>query len=88
MMPNTNEYCSQLISTLMSRPDLVTVPKSLQKPENTNKEDEIVDDKAMETDDLEESDVQPFKKEVENDFVLDKTNYESFKNAFDSVCLS
>ena len=84
MMPNSNEYCSQIISTLMSRPDLTQNKNSSSKP---SEEAQSSDVEPMEVVTDEGSLVQKSTK-VEEDFVLDKTSYESLKNAFDSVCLS
>ena len=85
MMPNSNEYCSQIISTLMSRPDLVQDTKSSGPKQGQENESGDVEMTEMETD---EGSVIPKSTKIEEDFVLDKTSYESLKNAFDSVCLS
>merc|ERR1712168_74585 len=85
MMPNSNEYCSQIISTLMSRPDLTKEESSSGSKLSQQDESADIESMEMETDDG--SLIQKSTK-VEEDFVLDKTSYESLKNAFDSVCLS
>ena len=68
----------------MSRPDLT---KEGSKDEKWSQQDESADVESME---METDDGHVIQKstKVEEDFVLDKTSYESLKNAFDSVCLS
>ena len=68
----------------MSRPDLVQDTSSGSKK---GQENESGDVEMMEMETDEGSVVQKSTK-TEEDFVLDKTSYESLKNAFDSVCLS
>ena len=87
MMPNSNEYCSQIISTLMSRPDLTKEGSSSSSGSKLSQQDESADVESMEMETDDGSVIQKSTK-VEEDFVLDKTSYESLKNAFDSVCLS
>ena len=85
MMPNSNEYCSQIISTLMSRPDLTKEGSSSSSGSKLSQQDESTDVESME---METDDGIQKSTKVEEDFVLDKKSYESLKNAFDSVCLS
>jgi len=85
MMPNSNEYCSQIISTLMSRPDLTKEGSSSSSGSKLSQQDESADVESME---METDDGIQKSTKVEEDFVLDKKSYESLKNAFDSVCLS
>ena len=69
----------------MSRPDLVQDTKSSGPKQGQENESGDVEMTEMETD---EGSVIPKSTKIEEDFVLDKTSYESLKNAFDSVCLS
>lgn len=69
----------------MSRPDLIQ--KNSSSGSKVNQVDESGDVESMEMDTDEGKVIQKSTK-VEEDFVLDKTSYESLKNAFDSVCLS
>ena len=69
----------------MSRPDLVQDTKSSGPKTGQENESGDVEMTEMETD---EGSVIPKSTKIEEDFVLDKTSYESLKNAFDSVCLS
>jgi NET1-associated nuclear protein 1 (U3 small nucleolar RNA-associated protein 17) len=87
MMPNSNEYCSQIISTLMSRPDLTKEGSSSSSGSKLSQQDESADVESMEMETDDGSVIQKSTK-VEEDLVLDKTSYESLKNTFDSVCLS
>ena len=71
----------------MSRPDLTGGSSSTSGSKVLSQVDESADVESMEMETDDGSVIQKSTK-VEEDFVLDKTNYESLKNAFDSVCLS
>ena len=69
----------------MSRPDLVQDANSSGSKKGQENESGYVEMMEIETD---EGSVVQKSTKIEEDFVLDKTSYESLKNAFDSVCLS
>ena len=71
----------------MSRPDLTGGSSSTSGSKVLSQVDESADVESMEMETDDGSVIQKSTK-VEEDFVLDKTSYESLKNAFDSVCLS